>query len=259
MQTIGEVNKVLGFPPLAWILERESHEHESLIFDQLRRLAMALYRDQQTNQTYCFALTSVKPDGGATTLTLELARRLSELGIRALALELNAFNPDSRYQDPLSRSREGVANVLAQDQWSPQQVERFIIPASNEMPARLPVGEVTDRHLITRGRLPALLAHLATLYDFILLDTPPILISADAELLGETGAGVLLVIEAGQVYPGELQRASHLLERLDPPVVAALLNRVKAFQGGGYFQDLMREYQTGTKQKPNWVKRLLWS
>ncbi len=259
LHTIGEVNKQLGFPPIAWILERESREHESLIFDQLRRLAMALYRDKQTHNTYCFALTSVKPDGGTTTLTLELARRLSELGIRALALELNAFNPDARYHDPLSRSQEGLANILAREDWSPQQVERLIIPESSEMPARLSVGKTAERHLMTYGRLPALLEHLSSLYDLILLDTPPILVSADAELLGDIGAGILLVIEAGHVYPGELKRAVGLLERLDPPVVAAVLNRVAVFHGGGYFSGLMQEYETGTKQKPSWVKRLLWS
>ncbi|OUD13480.1 hypothetical protein, partial [Thioflexithrix psekupsensis] len=70
---------------------------------------------------------------------------------------------------------------------------------------------------------------------------------------------ILLVIEAGQIYPHELKRAVSLLERLDPPVVAAIFNRVKTIHGSDYFSNLMTEYQTGDKQKPSWVKRLLWN
>ena len=70
--------------------------------------------------------------------------------------------------------------------------------------------------------------------------------------------GVLLVIEAGIVAPGELKRAAHLLERLNPPVLGAVMNRVKVFRGGGYFADLLKEYETGAKLQRSWIQRLLW-
>ena len=90
----------------------------------------------------------------------------------------------------------------------------------------------------------------------ILIDTPPLLLSANAELLGEVAGGVLLVIEAGIVVPGELKRAASLLQRLDPPVVGSVLNRVKVFKGGGYFADLLKEYETGAKLRPGLIQRL---
>jgi len=58
--------------------------------------------------------------------------------------------------------------------------------------------------------------------------------------------------------PGELKRAAHLLERLDPPVVGAILNRVKVFRGGGYFTELLKEYETRAKLRPGLIQRLLW-
>ncbi len=250
-----DVHRILGFPPLAWILEQKDKPTQDLSLDSLRRLALVLERDKKNHKTLCFALTSVKPGGGTSTLTLELARMLTQLGIKTLAVELNAFKPDPRF---LGSQNQGLTNILTSEQLILDQLQKLIIPATPTLPDRLPVGNEHSDHLITYGRLPQILTHLNNYYDLILIDSPPILLSADAELLGEISGGVLLVIEANKVNPGELKRAAHLLERLDPPVVAAVLNRVKPFEGGGYFTELIKEHATRAKIKPNLLKRLLW-
>lgn len=257
LRTPGEVHKILGFAPMAWILERLNPSTEQLAQDHLRRLALTLAREWQTHHTSYFVLTAVKPGGGTTTLTLELANIFSHLGIRALALELNAFKPDPRYQNATS-SAAGLTTLLHPTTPRSLAPETLVLPATETLPARLPIGPTPHRHLTTHGKLPTLLDQLHDRYDLILMDTPPILLSADAELLGEIAGGVLLVIEAGQITPGELKRAAHLLERLNPPVVGALLNRVKVYEGGGYFADLLKEHHTGAKLPPSWISRLLW-
>lgn len=254
IRTPGEVHKVLGFAPMAWILDRSHKENELLASDYLYRLALALARDWRTHHTRTFVLTSVKPAGGSTTLTLELAQKLNETGVHTLALELNAFKPDSRYH----HGEPWGLNTLLKPHSPPISPESLIVLGSENLPDRLPIGETSNRYIVTHGRLSGVLEQLHTHYDLILLDTPPILLSSDAELLGEVSGGVLLVIEAGQVTPGELKRAAHLLTRLHPPVVGAILNKVKVYQGGGYFADLIKEHVTGTKLQPGWIKRLLW-
>lgn len=255
--TTAEVSKILGFPPMAWVVERSKAEYEPLIFDQLRRLAMSLERERQQQHNRYFALTSVKSDGGTTSLTLDLARKLSELGIRTLAIELNAFNPDPRYQHPLHH-REGLAQILNYHDWQPSELDALIVPETPEMPARLPIGECAQRHLLTHGRLSAILNYLNSRFDMLLFDTPPILLSADTELLGKLETGILLVIESGQLYPADLKRAAKLLERLNPPVVAAVLNRVKVNENNAYIKTLLQEYMTAEKPKRHWFFRWLW-
>ncbi|MCV6636814.1 hypothetical protein [Candidatus Albibeggiatoa sp. nov. NOAA] len=250
-----DIHRILGFPPLAWILDQQDKDTQQLSLDNLRRLALVLERDKKGHKTLCFALTSVKPGGGTSTLTLELARMLTQLGIKTLAVELNAFKPDPRFE---GKQNQGLTNILTSGHMVLSQLQNLIVPATATLPDRLPVGSQHTDHLVTYGRLPEILGHLNEYYDLILIDSPPILLSADAELLGEVSGGVLLVIEANKVNPGELKRATYLLERLDPPVVAAVLNRVKPFTGGGYFTELLKEHTTRAKVKPNLLKRLLW-
>jgi len=256
IRTPGEVHKILGFPPMTWILERYNLSTEQLATDYLRRMALALERDWHTHETTGFVITSVKPGGGTTTLTLELAHLLSELGVHTLAVELNAFQPDPRYGG--ATSSQGLTTLLNQDSDRVLSPEMLIVPATADLPDRLPVGDTPKRHLATYGKLRSVLKQLNAHYDLILMDTPPLLLSADAELLGEIAGGVLLVVEAGVVMPGELKRAAQLLERLNPPVVGSVLNRVEVFRGGGYFSDLLEEYETGGKLRRGLLKRLLW-
>jgi Mrp family chromosome partitioning ATPase/uncharacterized protein involved in exopolysaccharide biosynthesis len=256
IRTPGEIHKILGFPPIAWLLESSnSKDVEQLANDYLRRMALALERDWHVHDTDCFVLTSVKPGAGTTKLTLQLAHVLTELGVNTLALEMNAFKNDNRYTEGTTSS-QGLTTLLNSD--NSLAPELLIVPATDKLPDRLPIGETQSRHLKTHGKLLNLLKQLKTQYDLIIIDTPPLLLSADAELLGKVAGGVLLVVEAEAITPGELKRAASLLQRLNPPVVGAVLNRVKVFRGGGYFGDLIEEYKTGIKKKPNWIKRLLW-
>ncbi|BAP55624.1 chain length determinant protein [Thioploca ingrica] len=249
IRTPGEIHKLLGFPPIAWVLEHRNKHTQQVMADQMRRMALALERDWHTHKTNYFVLTSVKAGGGTTTLTLELARLLSDFGVHTLAVELNAFKPDSRYNDVDSSA--GLTTLLNQEYLDPLM---FIKPATEYLPNRLPVGETPEPYLVTRGKLRPLLKQLNIEYDLILLDTPPILLSADAELLGEIAGGILLVVEAEKVFPGELRRAAQLLERLNPPVVGSILNRVKIYQGGGYFSKLVKEYENREKLRHRFAK-----
>lgn len=254
VQTPGEVHKILGFPPLVWLLKQKNAASQQLALDYLRRLALILARDTRVYQTRCFALTSVKAGGGTSTLTLELAQTLTRLGYRSIAVELNAYRPDRRYQgvDP----SKGLQTLLKAK--TPLPIYNYIVPAEATLPERLPVGETEGRQLIPYGKLNSVIEELQQQYDVVLIDAPPILLSADAELISEINAGVLLVIEAKHIIPGELKRAAHLLERLEPPVVAAVLNHVEVFQGGGYFSQLLREHVQGKRPPTPWFKRWLW-
>lgn len=254
IRTPAEVHKLLGFAPMGWILERSNRATTRLAQDHLRRMALTLERDWRAHKTHFFVLTSVKPGGGTTTLTLEIAHQLGQLGVRTLAVELNAFQPDERYRD--EGTSKTLIQLLAQEVTHLPAPHSLVVPATATLPARLPVGDTPERHLNTQGQLLPLLHYLADYFDIILLDTPPILLSADAELLGEIAGGVLLVVEAGHITPGELKRAAQLLERLNPPVVGSVVNRVKVYRGGGYFSELIKEHSSGTKSKPHLLKRL---
>ncbi len=256
IRTPFEAEQAVGYSAVGWILEQHDAQTRGFAIDQLRRLALALDRERRAHNTRRFALTSVKPGGGASQMTLELARALGNIGVRTIAVELNAFKPDARYKGGVGKTL-GVVGVLAGE----GSVADAIVPSDASLPDRLPIGDITEgRHLSTGSHFLSLLQTLSERYDLLLFDTPPILLSADAELFTGIADATFLVIGAESVSVGEVRRAAKLLERLAPSVVGFIVNRVRIFGAGGYFADLLKEYETGERQEPSGLlARWLWT
>lgn len=247
IKTLRDAEQAVGFSALGWILELSDPQTAGFAVDQIRRLALSLDRERRARNTSRFAFTSAKPGGGTTQVVLDLARTLSDIGVRAIAIELNAFKPDSRYRGKEGKTL-GISDVLA----GQAQLSDIIAPGDEILPDRLPLGDTHGkRHLSIGSGFLTLLQQLNERYDVLLFDTPPILLSADAELLTGVADATFLVIGAELVSTGEVKRATRLLERLAPPVVGFIVNRVRVFGAGGYFVDLLKEYETGEKQAPS--------
>src|SRR6202012_3698065 len=67
---------------------------------------------------------------------------------------------------------------------------------------------------------------LTTDYDVVLIDTTPILISAETEYLARFADVTILIAEAGTTTKAQLMRASRLLERLQIPGMATIINKI---------------------------------
>ena len=240
IRTVNDAEKTLGMHAVGWLLERESLAAHMVADDQLRRLAASLVREQDRHGTRVFALCGAKPGAGVSDIVIALARTLDALGLPTLAVEANAFCRDARF--------EGRAAGLTQILRGECGAQDAIAPANATLPDRVHVGAGPGTtHLDGLDRLPPVIAQWAAQYRFVLVDMPPLLTSADAELLLPALGQVMLVVEAGATGHGELARAARLLERVSPRVVGLLVNRIRPLHGGGYLRDLMIEFLTRRK------------
>ncbi|MDC8772994.1 GumC family protein [Roseateles albus] len=246
VRTVNDAQRLMGMAPAGWQVQREGLASQVFADEQLRRLAAALIRNRERGEGSAkqgaqgvFGLTGCKPGAGTSSLVLELANTLRTLGFKVLTVEANGFSRDARF----ASGRPGLQELL-RDEAKGGQV---IAPASADLPPRVSVGGQGRIALERLDKLGAQLRHWSEIADFVLVDMPPLLVSADAELLVRSVGQVLLVIEAGAVTTGEVQRARRLLQTLDPQAVGWVVNRVEAFTGGGYLHDLMIESVTGRR------------
>jgi Mrp family chromosome partitioning ATPase len=68
-----------------------------------------------------------------------------------------------------------------------------------------------------------LLRDACELGDFVLVDAPPLLTTSDSADLARHADGVLIVVRAGHTSVGAAARSAELLQRLDIPVMGAVL------------------------------------
>ena len=248
----GDVQLALGFPVLGWLMEK-NEAGASFEREQILRLASRLSQESQVNQSRIFAFTSVRARNGTTTVVNETASALVRSGVSCLVIEANAYRADPRYRSPNSRGLTVVLRGLS-------ELASEIVPGSNEEGDRLPVGDVdTFDTLPDLQNLVAVLTQAKDVYSMILVDLPPILASVDAELIARFSDVVCLVIEAKSVTKREVRRAARVLERIRPPAVAAVLNRVRIEGGNGFAQAARDEFYKGsTDPAPLWASPWLW-
>jgi capsular exopolysaccharide synthesis family protein len=80
--------------------------------------------------------------------------------------------------------------------------------------------------VLTIERVHEVLAALAPQFDFVVIDTPPVNLLADAALLGSAADGVVLVVRAGHTQTEALRFAMEQLEATWAPVLGVLLNDI---------------------------------
>jgi receptor protein-tyrosine kinase len=98
--------------------------------------------------------------------------------------------------------------------------------------------------------------HLATGFDTVLIDSPPLLPVADAQVLSAYADAVLIVVSAGQTTEAEVSRAAELLTRVNARPTGIVLNKIVRRSGnaGGYANGYGYKYRSTTNQVPELIQ-----
>jgi capsular exopolysaccharide synthesis family protein len=99
----------------------------------------------------------------------------------------------------------------------------------------LPAGDAPDNplELLESAKLSVLMEELAALFDWIIIDSPPVLPLADTSVWARLADGVLLVTRQGTTQKRHLQRALEALE--SKKIIGAVLNSSKNTSDNAYY------------------------
>jgi Mrp family chromosome partitioning ATPase len=102
------------------------------------------------------------------------------------------------------------------------------------IPSTLPTDH--SNYLLTGGPIRSLMVRLRERFDFVVIDTPPILLYADGLAVSTLVDGVILVGRAGQTPRGAITRSMELLGMMkSAPVLTVVLNAVHEHSGYGAY------------------------
>jgi len=105
--------------------------------------------------------------------------------------------------------------------------------------------------LLGSAEMEEMLKGLREEYDFVLIDTPPVLVVTDAAVVGRLTDATVLIIRYGSAQRHVAQRCVHILDRSDAHLVGAAVNVVD-FEAPGYSEYYgKRYYEYYGKTNPN--------
>jgi polysaccharide biosynthesis transport protein len=177
---------------------------------------------------FVVAVTSPSAAEGKTTVTAWLARSLAAARQDVVALDMDLSRPALRAylsvgaearraaREPVAASARAAAGDLDGDVPPDERV--------HVLTARDHLG--VQPGFISKGRMQDLVADVRPEADFVLVDTAPVSLAADATAVAAAVDGVVLVIDTPSVRRRDVLAARRQLDKARTNLVGVVLNRV---------------------------------
>ena len=236
IKTVDEVEKYLGLPVLAVIpqqsrplTEAGQSSGQGEAYRSLRTSMALLGREDNKK---IFAVISGGVGEGKSTTLFNLAYVCAEQGSKVLVIDSDLRRPVQHKMVGLA-NRAGLVNVLTGELKPEDVIQETGVPNLWMLTSgRLRRGTIG---IMNNTRLRNLLDHLKEQYDYILLDSPPILGVTDAAILASEVDGVLLVVQYRK-YPKIISlRAKRMIENAGGQVLGAVLNNINIMRDDYYY------------------------
>ncbi|HLY43600.1 MAG TPA: polysaccharide biosynthesis tyrosine autokinase [Terracidiphilus sp.] len=255
LKTMTDIERALQLPLLAAI---PSVETEELLPSKFRELAVArgssswsriaeALRGMRTSvllsspgaPPQVIMVTSTRPAEGKSSVATLMAITFALNGSRVLLIDADLRRPSVHLRFRLPKGL-GLSSVLS-GKSSPSKaiVEWPDLPNLNIMTSG-PVPPLPSE-LLGSKQMEELIADMRTEYEFILIDTPPVLAVTDASILSRLTDAALLIIRYGTAQRHVVQRCADLLERSGAHLLGVAVNAVD-FKAPEYSEYYGRKY-----------------
>jgi exopolysaccharide transport family protein len=259
---IRELEDALGLPLLASIpelSETDARVDEELLSppdyllarplsiygEAIRGLRTALMLSNVDVPPRAVIISSSMASEGKTSIALSLARSIAQSGKRVVVVDGDLRRPAVARRLGLS-PKAGLIEYLA-GQATLDEV--LVTDESSEMhvlPTLQGAGNAPD--LLGSESMRILLEKLKTDYDFVLVDSPPLLLVSDARVLGEICDKLVFVVRWEQTPRQAAQEAVHRLRQFEIDVAGVVLARVdlkrdaEHYYGDSYYRSASDYY-----------------
>lgn len=165
-------------------------------------------------------ITSSDPDEGKSTTTGNLAMSLAMDDKKVLIIDCDLRKPSIHKLFNQSNT-VGLSEVLVRKETFPEVVNKYgdnidVLTSGNIPP--------NPSEMLGSKAMSDLLNVLEEYYDYIILDSPPINVVTDSQLLATKVDGVLLVVRAEKTKKEEVKKAKDKIDKVNGKIIGSILN-----------------------------------
>ena len=200
-----------------------------------RMLRTVVYFNCSSQTGRSILVTSPERFDGKSTTCANLAAAMARSGRRTLLVDADLRKP-VQHEIFAVPGGLGLGDVLARGARLEQATQRTAVEGLSVLPAGAPLPNPAEA--VNGEAFVALLRRLETIYDFVLIDSPPLLAVSDGHILGAQVEQTILVVRSGRSTRREARLALERLARVGSRVMGVVLNAAPRSRGGagaGYY------------------------
>ncbi|MCR4409325.1 MAG: polysaccharide biosynthesis tyrosine autokinase [Candidatus Saccharicenans sp.] len=212
---------------------------DSTFAESYRSLRTALLLSGPLASLKSLIITSPLPNEGKSVTISNLAVSLAQMEKKVLLMDADLRRPKQHRIFNL-KNHDGLSNYLTMGLELNKLIKTTLVPSlyfinSGPVPPN-------PAELLGSDRMKALLDRLKAAFDFILIDTPPILSVTDAQVLGKMVDGLVLVVQADRTPREALKQTREVIDLLQLKTYGVVINALNLDNRGYYRRQYYRHY-----------------
>ena len=259
IRTRQEFEQTLEIPFLGHIpiipKDPQGHVPQQILLDEPTSPAAEAIRSVRTTLEFilsagtchCLVVTSALPEEGKSLICTNLAIALNELNRKVLVVDADLRRP-TLHRTFGVELEPGLSSYLQEA----LNVEGIVRPVPNVEGLSLVTAgpsppQPTD--LLNHPRFRELLKQWRQQFDYILLDSPPVLVASDSAVLATLADGTLYIVRANRTHVEPALVGKQRLVDVGAKIIGGILNGARLeFERGYRYYYSYRYYRGGPKR-----------
>lgn len=208
-------------------------EPDSPLAESYRALCTSILLSAAPRPPQAILITSSQPNEGKSCTSLNLAVALAQRGSRVLVVDADLRKPGIAGALGLENEK-GLSGVLTGGMGLEEALHPVAaVPGLWVFPsgARPP----NPAELVSSPAMERTLSELRERFDYLIVDSPPLLLVTDPTILSSLVDGVILVVESGVTAGGALARAHRILTSAGGKILGVVLNKMNFRETNYYY------------------------
>lgn len=248
IQQFSEARKHKGKPKSA------QADGRALITDQNIPFNVAeSYKSIRTNVMFAMgtsdkkivAISSPNPGDGKSTSAANIAIAFAQTNSKVLLIDADMRKPVQHRVFKVKNS-EGLSTLIIKKSTPARSIKESVMKNLDLLPSGPTPPNPSE--LLASEQFASLLEQFAIMYDYIIIDTPPLNVVSDAMVMNESINGILLVFKHGQTTYDDIDNCMKQMELTHTNLIGFLMNEVAQKRYSSYYSKY-KDYGYGSADR----------
>jgi len=214
---------------------------DDLAIESLKSLRTTIHFAAMKASNNIILITGPSPEIGKSFISANFAAVCAQMGKSVILVDADMRRGHLNKYFNLEKTK-GLAEYLKDDQLS---LDDVCFSTSVDGLSVIPKGSapVNPAELLLTERFNHLMSDLSAKYDYVIIDSPPILAATDAAIIGRMAGMTLMVVRYGQTHMRELEWSLSRLSQAGVSVEGIVFNDVQSAIGYGYGYQYAYQYR----------------